>query len=114
MMRVNFHQPYSAVTSSQNVSEVVTDFNQLRLLFTYGSPTKRGFSLGMNAGYDFVQSAVQFGGVESSYNWNCCGLSAEYRRYALGSVRNENQYLFSFTLAGVATAGNLKRSVRIF
>ncbi len=111
---VNFSRSRAAATSTQNVSEVVTDFNQMRLLFTYGNPTRRGFNFGANAGYDFQQSAVQFGGVETGYNWNCCGFSAEYRRYALGSVRNENQYLFSFTLAGVATAGNLKRSVRIF
>jgi LPS-assembly protein len=109
-----FYQPRTAVTSAQNVTEVVTDFNQMRLLLTYGSPTRRGLNFGANAGYDFVQSAVQFGGAQASYNWNCCGLSFEYRRYALGSVRNENQYLYSFTLAGIGTAGNLKRSERIF
>ncbi len=102
------------VTSPANVAAAVTNYNQLRLLFTYGSPARRGLSFGANAGYDFVQSAVQFGGVEANYNWDCCGISAEYRRYALGSVRNENQYLFSFTLAGVGTAGNLRRAVRIF
>jgi LPS-assembly protein len=102
------------VTSPENVSAAVTNYNQLRLLFTYGNPARKGLSFGTNAGYDFVQSAVQFGGVEANYNWDCCGFSAEYRRYALGSVRNENQYLFSFTLAGVGTAGNLRRAVRIF
>jgi len=90
------------------------NYNQLRLLFTYGNPVRKGFSFGSNAGYDFVENALQFGGIESNYNWDCCGISAEYRRYALGSVRNENQYLFSFTLAGVGTAGNLRRAVRIF
>jgi LPS-assembly protein len=102
------------VTSPENVSAAVTNYNQLRLLFAYGNPARKGLSFGANAGYDFVQSAVQFGGVEANYNWDCCGFSAEYRRYALGSVRNENQYLFSFTLAGVGTAGNLRRAVRIF
>ena len=56
------------------------------------TPTKRGLSAGANAGYDFVQNALQYGGIQSSYNWDCCGLSVEYRRLALGSVRNENQY----------------------
>jgi LPS-assembly protein len=101
-------------TSTENIAAAITNYNQLRFLFTYGSPTRKGFSFGANAGYDFVQSAVQFGGIETNYNWDCCGVSAEYRRYALGSVRNENQYLFSFTLAGVGTAGNLRRAVRIF
>jgi len=103
-----------SATSSQNVTAAITNYNQLRFLFTYGNPVHKGFSFGANAGYDFVQSAVQFGGIETNYNWDCCGMSAEYRRYALGSVRNENQYLFSFTLAGVGTAGNLRRAVRIF
>jgi LPS-assembly protein len=102
------------VTSAQNVTSAVTRFNQLRLLATYGNPGARGFSIGSNAGYDIVQDAIQFGGIETTYNWNCCGISAEYRRYALGQVRNENQYLFSFTLAGIGTAGNLRRAVRIF
>jgi LPS-assembly protein len=100
-------------TSSQNIAAAITSYNQLRFLFTYGSPLRRGLSFGSNAGYDFVQEAIQFGGIEANYNWDCCGISAEYRRYALGSVRNENQYLFSFTLAGVGTAGNLRRAVRI-
>jgi LPS-assembly protein len=106
--------PQPAVTSAENIAAAVTNYNQLRLLFTYGSPTRKGLSFGANSGYDFAQSALQFGGIESNYNWDCCGISAEYRRYALGSVRNENQYLFSFTLAGVGTAGNLRRAVRIF
>lgn len=90
------------------------NYNQLRLLWTYGSPLRKGLSFGANSGYDFVENALQFGGIESNYNWDCCGVSAEYRRYALGSVRNENQYLFSFTLAGIGTAGNLRRAARIF
>ena len=112
--RPNFDRVRGAVTATSSVAAAVTDFNQMRLLFTYGNPSRRGLSVGANAGYDFVQDALQFGGIETSYNWDCCGVSAEYRRYALGSVRNENQYLFSFTLAGVGTAGNLKRAVRIF
>jgi LPS-assembly protein len=92
----------------------VTKYNLLRLLLGYGAPTKRGLSAGVNAGYDFVQNALQYGGIQSSYNWDCCGFSVEYRRLALGSVRNENQYGFNFTLAGVGAAGNLKHSERIF
>ena len=61
-------------------------------------------------GYDLVQDALQYGGIQTSYNWDCCGLAVEYRRLALGSVRNENQYSFNFTLAGVGAAGNLKHS----
>jgi LPS-assembly protein len=100
---------FTATLASQ-----VTKYNLLRLLLGYGDPTKRGLSAGVNAGYDFIQNALQYGGIQSSYNWDCCGLSVEYRRLALGSVRNENQYSFNFTLAGVGAAGNLKHSERIF
>lgn len=92
----------------------VTKYSLLRLLAGFGNPSQHGLSAAANAGYDFVENALQYGGVQSAYNWDCCGLSIEYRRLALGSVRNENQYSFSFTLAGVGAAGNLKHSEQIF
>ncbi len=48
------------------------------------------------------------------YNWDCCGFSAEYRKYELGAVRNENAYRFNFTLANIGSAGNLRRAERLF
>ena len=45
-----------------------------------------------------------------TYNWNCCGLSFGYRRLALGTVENESEAVFSFTLAGVGSAGNLQQA----
>jgi LPS-assembly protein len=99
---------------TSNLASQVTKYSLLRLPLGYGAPTKRGLSAGVNAGYDFIQNALQYGGIQSSYNWDCCGLSVEYRRLALGSVRNENQYSFNFTLAGVGAAGNLKQAERIF
>lgn len=101
-------------TFSANLASQVTKYNVLRLLLGYGAPTKRGLSAAANAGYDFTQNALQYGGIEASYNWDCCGLVVEYRRLALGSVRNENLYSFNFTLAGVGGAGNLTHSERIF
>jgi LPS-assembly protein len=38
----------------------------------------------------------------------------EFRRYALGTVRRENQYRFSFNLANVGAFGNLKRQERLY
>jgi LPS-assembly protein len=97
-----------------NLSSQVTKYNLLRLLLGFGSPTRRGLGMAANAGYDFTQDALQYGGIEASYNLNCCGLAVEYRRLALGSVRNENYYLFNVTLAGVGSAGTLTHSERIF
>jgi len=89
-------------------------FNQFRIITGYGNPSKRGWSGAVNMGFDANFNFLQYSAVQNSYNWDCCGLSVEYRRFALGSVRNENQFRFAFTLANVGTFGNLKRQERIF
>ena len=106
--------PEGPVTSPQNVTAAITNYEQLRLVAAYGNSAQKGLGVGANAGYDFVTGALQFGGIQSSYNWNCCGVSLEYRRYALGLVRDETQYLWSINLAGIGTAGNLRQALRIF
>jgi LPS-assembly protein len=52
--------------------------------------------------------------MQIAYHWDCCGLNLEYRRFALGSVRNENQFRFNFSLANIAGFGNLRRQERLF
>jgi LPS-assembly protein len=91
-----------------------SEFNQLRLLAGYGSPSKRGLSVAANVGFDSHVSFLQYAATQASYNWDCCGISLEYRRFALGQVRNENAYRFSFTLANIGTFGNLRRQERLF
>jgi LPS-assembly protein len=90
------------------------DFHQFRVLFGYGQLNKRGFSAASSFGFDANHGALQYATAQTSYNWDCCGLSLEYRRFALGSVRNENQYRFSFTLANVGAFGNLRRQERLY
>ena len=46
--------------------------------------------------------------------WRDEGYNVEYRRFSLATVRNENQYRFSFTLANIGSFGNLRRSERMF
>jgi LPS-assembly protein len=91
-----------------------SDFSQLRILLGYGTPSKRGLGVAANAGLDLNLGTVQYGALQTSYNWDCCGFSVEYRKYELGSVRNENSYRFNFTLANIGTAGNLRRAERLF
>lgn len=91
-----------------------SQFNQFRALVGYGSPTKRGISAAVNVGFDSALSFIQYAAAQASYNWDCCGLSFEYRRFALGQVRNENSYRFAFTLANIGTFGNLRRQERLF
>jgi LPS-assembly protein len=89
-------------------------FNQFRLLLGYGSSGKRGFSGAASAGYDANLNSLQYSSLQAAYNWDCCGLNVEYRRFELGSVPNENQYRFSFVLSNIGGFGNLKRQERLF
>src|SRR5713226_2424400 len=105
-----FLQAPSATVSST----VQQAFNQFRLLFGYGHPNRRGFSGATNLGFDANLGFLQYSAVQLAYNWDCCGLSVEYRRFALGSVRNENQFRFNFALANIGSFGNLRRQEKLF
>jgi LPS-assembly protein len=89
-------------------------FNQFRLLLGYGHSGKDGFSVAANVGYDAKLGFLQYAAAQATYNWDCCGLSLEFRRFNLGSVRNENQYRFTFALANLGALGNLRRTERLF
>ena len=87
---------------------------QLAPFIEIGKTNGAGFNLAANGSYDFVHGALQYAGVQAMYNWDCCGLSVGYRRFALGTVRNETQYLYSFTLANFGSAGDISRSKTVF
>jgi len=106
------HVPGEISTSS--TTPIAQKFNQFRSVLGYGSTNKVGFSGAVNLGFDLRLSQVQYGAAQLAYNWDCCGVSVEYRRFALASVRNENQYRFTFSLANVGAFGNLRRSERLF
>jgi LPS-assembly protein len=97
-----------------NGSAPENDFHQLRVLAGYGQLNKRGFSTAASFGFDANHGKLQYATAQTTYNWDCCGLSLEYRRFALGAVRNENQYRFSFTLANIGAFGNLRRQERLY
>jgi LPS-assembly protein len=90
------------------------EFHQFRVLLGYGQLNKRGLSAATSFGFDADLGSLQYASAQTSYTRDCCGLSVEYRRFALGSVRNENQYRFTFTLANVGAFGNLKRQERLY
>jgi LPS-assembly protein len=101
-------------TTGSTVTPPEINFNQLRLSAIYGSPVKRGLSAGVSVGYDFTLDKLQYGEVQANYNWNCCGLSFEVRRYSLGVVPEHTTYLYNFTLANVGSAGSLSWAERVF
>ncbi len=96
------------------VLSAVADFDQMRVNLGYGTATRPGFSALASAGIDIDVGSVQYGSVLTSYNWNCCGVSVEYRKYELGSTRNDNGYKFNFTLANIGSAGNIRHSGQPF
>jgi LPS-assembly protein len=103
-------QPLASVSALA----VPLKFNQWRILGRYGNPNRTGFNLAAGAGVDANLNHLQYSIYQATYNWDCCGLTFELRRFALGPVRNENQYLFAFSLANIGTFGTLKRQERLF
>ena len=91
-----------------------TQFNQFRWLVGYGNPNKPGLNAAANIGFDVSSRFLQYSALQTSYNWDCCGFSVEYRRFALGQVRNENQYRFALSLTNLGTFGTLRRQERLF
>ncbi len=101
-------------TAAGTASTSASEFHQFRVLFGYGQLNKRGVSAASSFGFDADNGSLQYATAQTTYNWDCCGLSLEYRRFALGAVRNENQYRFTFTLANIGAFGNLKRQERLY
>ena len=104
------HVP-DATSSSTTAAQ---KFSQFRAVLGYGSAGKLGFSGAVNVGFDAHLNQLQYGSAQIAYNWDCCGVNIEYRRFALGSVRNENQFRFTFALTNVGSFGNLRRTERLF
>ena len=104
--------PGESLVSNQIIAP--TEFNQFRWLVGYGNPNKRGISAAANIGFDVTSRFLQYSAAQTSYNWDCCGFSFEYRRLALGSVRNENQFRFALSLTNLGTFGTLRRQERLF
>ena len=88
--------------------------NQIRALVGYGSFNRKGLNFTGGVSYDIQNSALQNQIAQVTYNGNCCGLSFEYRRIALGQVRTENQFRIALNIANIGTFGNLRRQEKIF
>ena len=91
---------------------------QVQPFVQIGKPSATGFNLAANGGYDFVNGALQYAGIQAVYNWDCCGLTLGYRRFQLGSIgtvsRDETEWLYSFTLANFGSVGDIRHSNAVF
>ncbi len=107
------HAMLNAVDENNGSASTIQS-QQLQPFVSIGKQTNVGFNMAANAGYDFVRNSLQYAGVQAVYNWNCCGLTVGYRRFELGSIRDETQYLYSFTLANFGSVGDIRRSTSVF
>jgi LPS-assembly protein len=95
-------------------TQITCKFQQFRVALGYGGLTRRGFSAASSFGFDAETRQLQFATAQTTYNWDCCGITVEYRRYAIANVRNENLYRFTFSLANIVSFGNLRRQERLY
>ena len=107
------HSLLNAVDETGSSASTIKS-QQIEPFLTIGKPSGKGFNLAANGGYDFTHSELQYAGAQAVYNWDCCGLTFGYRRFSLGSVRDETQYLYSFTLANFGSVGDVRRSNSAF
>lgn len=97
-----------------NENPVVTaPNNQINILAAVGNQNRKGWNVGVNAFYDLDQHVLDFATTEVTYNTDCCGITAEWRRYNFG-VRDDTQYRISLSIANVGAFGNLRKQERIY
>ena len=99
---------------TEGSSQITCKFQQFRVALGYGGATRRGFSAASSFGFDAETRQLQFATGQTTYNWDCCGITLEYRRYAIPNVRNENLFRFTFSLANIVSFGNLRRQERLY
>ena len=102
------------ITNDTLTGSATSNFSQMRLLLGYGAPNRAGVAAAAGTGIDLKLQSAQYITLQTSYNWNCCGLTIEYRKYNLGTVRDDGTYRFNFTLANIGSAGNLRRAEALF
>ncbi|MGB9470623.1 MAG: putative LPS assembly protein LptD [Candidatus Acidiferrum sp.] len=88
--------------------------HQIRGIIGYGDLVRKGFNLSAGISYDILTDTLLNQFVQVSYNGGCCGLSVEYGRFNLATVRSENQFRVGLILANIGTFGNLRRQEKIF
>jgi LPS-assembly protein len=109
-----FLQIPAQTTISSSGSAQPARFNQFRAALGYGSPNKRGFSGASSFGFDAQVNKLQFLSTQTTYNWDCCGVTLEYRSYTIANVRNENLFRFTFSLANIGGFGSLRHQESLY
>ena len=99
-------------TSLTNLPILVPQANQIGFGGGYGSTNRKGWNAAGVVNYDLLVNKTLYEFLQASYNTDCCGFSIQLRRFNIG-IRDENQYLFSFSVANLGTFGSLQKQGRI-
>jgi LPS-assembly protein len=106
--------PLTTAKSPPSSPNAPNPYNQIHVNAVYGAASKLGPSIGLNAAYDLVHEQLQYGAVQTQYNWNCCGIDFQYRRFSLGSIRDDTEYFYSINFAGFSNVGDLAHRISLF
>ncbi len=105
---------FSAGHNQIRSSDILTpNSNQFRVSFGIGNENRRGVNLGALAFYDYRIQQLQYVSTQLTKNWDCCGLSVQYRRFNFGT-RQENQFRVAFAIANIGSFGTLRRQEKLF
>jgi len=99
---------------SQTALPTVTQYNQFWIGARYGTPSRKGFNVAANFHRDVEQGHLLDTEEQITYNWDCCGVTFEYRSFYFGPTVRNNQYRISLSLANVGSFGSLRRQERLF
>jgi LPS-assembly protein len=103
-----------AFVTTSGVTTAASKFNQFNVGVRYGTSNRRGLNLATNFARDANLGHMLYALVQTTYNWDCCGITVEYRRFFISSTVSDNQYRIALSLSNVGTFGNLRRTERLF
>ncbi len=95
-------------------STVTPPSNQLFTKVSLGDFNRRGWNVAVSNIYDYRQKIFLYTIAQVAYNTDCCGFSVGWRRFAIGTIRNENQIRVSLSIANVGSFGTLASRERLF
>ncbi|HEX3683025.1 MAG TPA: LPS assembly protein LptD [Bryobacteraceae bacterium] len=99
----------TAITTSPLL---VPQANQINFGGGYGNTNRKGWNAAAVIDRDLLAGRNLFEFIQGSYNTDCCGFSVQLRRFNIG-IRDENEYLFSFSVANIGSFGSLQKQGRI-
>lgn len=87
--------------------------NQFTTAFGFGKPNKRGWNLGGTVFFNYRTQELNYLSSQVTRNWDCCGVSVQYRRQNYGLIHND-VYQFSFSISNIGSFGTLRKQESLF